>query len=869
MPKTDSNTAATDYHQAWHTLTCADIITHFHSSEQGLTQAQAEQAQQQFGLNALPEAKSANLAQLFFRQFSEVMTIILLIAAVISGMVGEFKDAAIIMVILTLNAGLSTIQEYRAQQALTALKKLASPLANVKRDGKIQPIAVSLLVPGDVVVLAQGDIVPADMRIISEHNIQIDEAALTGESIPVYKHTQPILEAQIPIGDKINMLFSSTIVTIGKAEGVVVATGSRTEIGKIATELTQEKQAKTPLQLRLAVFSKQLVAAIVVVCLVVFAAGVMQGHPVVMMILTSLSLAVAAIPEALPAVITISLALGAHRLLAQHALIRNLPAVETLGAVTFICTDKTGTLTENKMTVADAYSGVDKIMDLKDEHLLFGTALAISNDVSNSGTGEPTELALYQFALQHGLDKYLLLPNYPLVDTVPFDSERKLMTTIHQDQDGFIAFTKGAPERVIAQCVTQQGHGEFDALALLDLVEELSVQGFRVMALAMRAWEALPTEERVESKLTFLGLVAITDPVRCAVPAAVDSCVAAGITPVMITGDHKGTALAIARQLHFNDVHLNAVNGDELAKLSDSALLDIVLHTQVYTRVSPEQKLRIVRALQQQGHFVAMTGDGVNDAPALQHANIGIAMGQKGTDVARSAADMILLNDDFTTIVNAVAAGRRIYDNIRKFIKYTLSSNAGEILTILMAPILSMPMPLLPIHILWINLVTDGLPGLAFSAEPAERNIMQHKPRAQDESIFANGMWQHIIWVGVLIGVLCLGTLQWGLTQEHAYWQTSVFTVLVFSQLFHSLAVRSDIDSLWSQGLWTNVFLIVAVTISVLLQLALIYIPFFNELFNTQPIPLPELGICVAISAILFVTVEIEKWLIRRGLIYT
>jgi Ca2+-transporting ATPase len=869
MPKIDSDTAATSPSQAWHTLSCADVLTHLHSSTKGLTQAQAELARHQYGTNSLPESKSASIVQLFFRQFGEVMMIILLIAAVISGAVGEFKDASIIMVILTLNAGLSTIQEFRAQQALSALKKLASPLANVYRDGKIQPLSVNMLVPGDVVVLGQGDIVPADIRIITEHNIQIDEAALTGESMAVCKHTHPTGNVQVPIGDKINMAFSSTIVTMGTAEGVVVATGTDTEIGKIAAELTQEKQAKTPLQVRLSVFSKQLVVAIVAVCLVVFVAGIMQGHPVVTMILTSLSLAVAAIPEALPAVITISLALGAHRLLAQHALIRNLPAVETLGAVTFICTDKTGTLTENKMTVADAYFSVDKITDLTGEHLLFATALAISNDVSTSATGEPTELALYHFAVKHGFDKSMLLRDYPLVDTVPFDSDRKLMTTIHQNQDTFIAFTKGAPERVIARCVTQQAQGEFDTLALMELVEELSAQGYRMMALAMRRWEALPDLDNVETELDFLGLVAITDPVRSAVPAAVSSCVAAGITPVMITGDHKGTALAIARQLHFNDAQLNALNGDELAQLSDTELLDIVLHTQVYTRVSPEQKLRIVRALQQQGHFVAMTGDGVNDAPALQHANIGIAMGQKGTDVARSAADMILLNDDFTTIVNAVAAGRRIYDNIRKFIKYTLSSNAGEILTILMAPILGMPMPLLPIHILWINLVTDGLPGLAFSAEPAERSIMQHKPRAQNESIFANGMWQHIIWVGVLIGILCIGTLQWGLIQKHEYWQTSVFTVLVFSQLFHSLAVRSDMDSLWSQGLWTNGFLVIAVTISVLLQLALIYIPFFNELFNTQPIPLPELGICVAISAILFICVEIEKWLVRRGLIYT
>jgi len=862
----------------WHTLTTENSLNLLSSNLKGLASSEAEEALVSYGENKLPEAKSTSIAMLFLRQFKEIMTIILLIAVVISGVLGEFTDALIILLILVLNAALSTYQERRAQQALLALKKLATPHVRVKRDNCVVSISTQNLVPGDIVLLEQGDIVPADIRLLTVQGLQIDESTLTGESLAVIKKTELIDTLTNALGDKTNLAFKSSVVVLGKASGVVFATGIKTEIGRIASLLDQEKQARTPLQVRLSSFSKYLVLAILCICLVVLVAGVVQGHPLMTMVLTALSLAVAAVPEALPAVITISLALGASKLLKQQALIKNLPAVETLGAVTFICTDKTGTLTENKMIANQVFDGCDYISVLTDDHYLMAVGMAISNDVElhrDQAAGEATEIALFNMAALQGFDKAKLLTKFPLAKAIPFDSNRKQMTTIHRHEKSFISFTKGAPERIVANCIKSEYGSQsthFCAQSILEKVDELSSKGHRVLALAMRKLDSLPSStdlSSVESELTFLGLIVISDPIRSEVPRAVQNCISAGITPVMITGDHQGTAIAIAKELGLGKGEIVSLNGDELHSLSDDDFDKQVTKTNVYTRVTPEQKLKIVRALQKQGHFVAMTGDGVNDAPALQHANIGIAMGQKGTDVARGAADMILLNDDFSTIIKAVAAGRRIYDNIRKFIKYTMSSNSGEIWTLLMAPILGMPMPLLPIHILWINLITDGLPGLAFSAEPAEKNVMQKAPRKQQESIFANGMWQHILWVGILIGALCLGTLHWALLQKLDYWQTMVFTVLVFAQLFQSLAVRSDIESLFTQGIFTNSFLIMAVAISVLLQLALIYLPILNDLFRTQPLPLSDLGLCVAIASIVFIAVEIEKLLIRRKIIYS
>ncbi len=869
---------ANNIEQNWHSFSCAQTLKQLNASENGLSSSQVKHALTTFGQNKLPEAKPTSIVLLFLRQFKDIMTVILLLAVVVSASLGEYTDALIILIILGLNATLSTYQEYRAQQSLLALKKLATPKVKVKRDNAVIVIPTENLVPGDIVLLEQGDIVPADIRLLSVQGLQIDESTLTGESLAVTKQTDPINTSNLALGDKTSLAFKSSVVVLGKASGVVFATGKQTEIGRIAGLLTQEKQAKTPLQIRLLAFSKHLVVAVLGVCLVVLLAGVLQGQAIMTMVLTALSLAVAAVPEALPAVITISLALGANKLLKQQALIKNLPAVETLGAVTYICTDKTGTLTENKMVAEQVFDGCDDIATFSKEHHLLAVGMAISNDVEISNTlavGEATEVALFNMAASQGYDKTKLLETFPFVSALPFDSQRKRMSTIHKTETGFISFTKGAPESVIKQCIKNEygpQNADIDAQNLLNKVNELSSQGYRVLALAMRKFEVLPENsalESIESDLTFLGLIAITDPIRSEVPAAVQNCISAGITPVMITGDHKGTAIAIAKKLGFSKHEIVSLNGDELQELSDDDFAEQVTKINVYTRVTPQQKLKIVRALQKQHHFVAMTGDGVNDAPALKHANIGIAMGKKGTDVARDAADMILLNDDFSTIEKAVAAGRQVYDNIRKFIKYTMSSNSGEIWTLLMAPILGMPIPLLPIHILWINLVTDGLPGLAFSAEPAEKGIMQKAPRKQQESIFANGMWQHILWVGILIGALCLGTLYWAREQEMVHWQTMVFTVLVFAQLFHSLAVRSDKESLFTLGFLSNPFLLLAVAISVALQLALIYVTVLNDLFHTQPLSVFELALCVAISSAVLIAVEVEKWLIRREFIYS
>ena len=603
----------------------------------------------------------------------------------------------------------------------------------------------------------------------------------------------------------------------------------------------------------------------------------MQGQPLLLMFLTSVSLAVAAIPEALPAVITISLALGARKLLKQQALVRNLPAVETLGSVTFICTDKTGTLTQNKMTLERVFEGHQQTSHLAKDYTglgeAFGEALAISNDVMQKDGmpfGEPTEMALFEYAKHSGFDKDKLIQHTPRQAAIAFDSQRKIMTTLHRNSSGVVAYVKGATEEVLDCCLMAR-QINLKKSQILAQAEQLANDGYRVLAFASRHFESMPENidaDTIEKNLTFLGLVALTDPLRTEVPKAMADCISAGITPVIITGDHRGTALAIAKRLDIAKGEPKMLDGKELDLISNQELVNIVSSIQLFSRVSPIQKLKIVKALQDNNQFVAMTGDGVNDAPALQRANIGIAMGKAGTDVARGAADMVLLDDDFSTIVSSVKAGRRIFDNIRKFIKDTMSSNSGEIWTLFLAPLCGLPIPLLPIHILWINLVTDGLPGLAFSAEPAERDVMQRPPRPYNESLFTHGMWQHILWVGLAVGGLSIGMLAWSVEREVGYWQTSVFTVLVFSQLFHSLVVRSDKESIFTLGVFSNKPMLIAIGVTVLLQLMVVYTPAFNRVLHTQPLPLSELIICIAVSSIVLWAVEGEKYLIRQGLLY-
>jgi Ca2+-transporting ATPase len=864
----------------WYASEPREVLAELETSTAGLGEEEASARLSRYGPNTLPEKKPRSLFALLLYQFRDFMIMVLLAAALISGLIGEPEDAIAIIVIVLLNAIVGAVQEFRAGRALAALREMAAPEARVLRDDRPATIAADQLVPGDVVQLEAGQIVPADLRLLQGEALRLDESALTGESETVHKQVEPLEGADLPPAEQLNMIFRGSQVTSGTATGVVVATGAATEMGRIAELLQTEAWVKTPLQRRLTRFGRYLALSVLAICAIVFLAGLSQGQPVLLMFLTAVSLAVAAIPEALPAVITVSLALGARKLARHSTLVRNLPAVETLGSVTCICADKTGTLTRNEMTVETWFYAGERRMeppgpDAAADAAELLRAMALSNDVAlepGEAAGEPTELALYRAAADAGFDKSVLLQDYPRLGALPFDSDRKLMTTLHRTQDAVLAYTKGAPEMLLPLCLPP-ADGEVTHFAenLLAEASSMANEGYRVLAFARRLFaEQLATDDRatVECELDFIGLVGLIDPPRDEVPQAVADCLDAGIKPMMITGDHPGTALAIARRLGINDGDAPALSGEQLSALAEDEFSRVAASARVFARVTPEQKLQIVKALQAQGEFVAMTGDGVNDAPALKRAGIGISMGQKGTEVAREASDMVLLDDNFATIVTAVREGRSIFDNIRKFIKDTMSSNSGEIWTLLLAPFLGLPIPLLPIHILWINLVTDGLPGLAFSAEPAEPGIMTRPPRPPGESIFAHGMWQHIIWVGLFIAGISLAAMVWAMQRGTGDWQTVVFTVLTVSQLFHSLSVRSERASLATIGLLTNLPMVFAVVVTLALQLAVIYLPALNSIFHTQPLPLFDLVVCLGLSSTVLLVVETEKWLMRRGLLY-
>ncbi len=844
----------------------------------GLPHDVARQRALQHGPNELQAVARRGPLSLLLAQFSDFMVLILLAAAVISGLIGDLTDTVVILVIVVLNAVIGFVQTWRADQAMQALRQLAAAQATVMRGGQLQVVPAATVVPGDIVLLEAGNQVPADLRLIDIAQLQVDESALTGESVTTAKHTAALAaDAANALGDRLNMAFKGTTATHGRARGLVVATGMSTELGKVARLLDTEDRS-TPLQRRLAVFGKRLALVVLAICVVVFVVGVLRGETPLLMALTAISLAVAAIPEALPAVVTVLLALGARRMVTVHALVRRLPSVETLGSITVICSDKTGTLTQNRMhtelVLAHGQRWVpgDSVSDPVITETL--RAAALCNDASptedGAWRGDPTETALVLVAVSGGLDKRMLDKTLPRVQEQPFDAERKRMTTFHHEPQAsgtaYVAFTKGAPESVLPRCVKQwtpQGTEPLDVPAQLAAAQALAAKGLRVLALARRSFERLPDTnamEEVESQLELLGLVALIDPPRAEAQAAVRDCLEAGIIPVMITGDHPETARAIAHRLGIID-HSDApvLTGTDLTALDEAELLARVAEVRVYARVDPAQKIRIVEALQAQGHFVAMTGDGVNDAPALKRADIGVAMGKGGTDVAREASSLVLLDDNFATIVAAVREGRRIFDNIRKFVRYAMTGNSGEIWTIFLAPLLLLPIPLLPIHILWVNLVTDGLPGLALAAEPAERGIMQRPPRPPNESLFAHGMWQHILGVGLLIGGLCLGVQAWAITNDHPNWQTMVFTVLTLSQMAHVMAIRSEQEPLWRLGLGSNRPLLAAVLLTFALQMAIIYWPLLHPIFKTQPLSLAELALCLALSSVVWLVVEVEK----------
>ena len=846
----------------------------------GLTEDEASGRLEQHGANTIREKPPRPMWRMFLDQFLDFMILVLIASAVVSGIVGDIEDTIAIVVIVLLNAVIGFVQEVRAEKAMAALKKMAATSAVVLRNGQRQAVPAADIVPGDIVFLEAGNVIPADLRLIEAIQLKADEAVLTGEAVTVEKNTDPLHRPDLPLGDRRNIAFKGTTATYGRGVGIVVATGMATELGKIASLLDTGDELKTPLQKRLAAFGRRLGVAVLAICVIIFGVGLLRGEELALMFLTAVSLAVAAIPEALPAIVTISLALGARKMVKQQALIRRLPAVETLGSVTYICSDKTGTLTENRMRVDTLYAAGEARTDWKTApaqspwpDLL--AALALSNDAGrdNEGrpTGDPTEIALYLAAQDAGFDKSVLQKDAPRVFELPFDSDRKRMTTFHRTASGLKAYTKGAPECVLPRCTGSLGMSALQREQILATAEKMAAQGLRVLAVACRDWEDLPDSpdpDQIESALAFIGLIGLIDPPRKEAKEAVRLCKSAGITPVMITGDHAATARAIAFQLGIAEQDAIVLTGTELAAMSDDVFRQRVAQVRVYARVDPAQKIRIVETLQAQGEFVAMTGDGVNDAPALKRADIGVAMGKGGTDVAREASSLVLLDDNFATIVGAVREGRRIFDNIRKFIRYTMTSNSAEILTIFLAPFLGLPIPLLPIHILWINLLTDGLPGLALAAEPAERGIMERPPRAPKESIFAHGMWQHMLVIGLVMAAVSLLAQAWAIEAGSDNWQTMVFTVLTLSQMGHVLAIRSERDSLFSQGLGSNMPLVGAVALTFALQMATVYVPYLNPFFNTAPLTAQELGICLALSTVVFFTVELEKLLVRRGLLY-
>jgi len=848
--------------ELWYQFNTEESLRKLNTSTSGLKSETIPDLQKQFGKNVLQEAKQRSKLSILLAQFKDVMILILIIAAVISFVVGEHTDAYVILAIIIGNAWMGYSQEYNAEQSVKLLQKMSAQRALVLRNNNPSKIEAGELVPGDIILLEAGDIVPADARLIEVSSLKTDEASLTGESYSIEKKTDTVNGESLVPGDQLNMVFKGTIVSNGSAKAVVTATGMNTELGKIAGMMETEPQ-KTPLQKRLAVFSKQLAVIVILICLLVFGFGLWRGEEPFQMFLTALSLAVAALPEALPAVITIALAQGARRMVKQKALMRKLPAVETLGSVTYICSDKTGTLTQNIMTVEkiQAATGSDELLNYA---MILNNEVRFSNE--NELLGDSTETSLVKYALKKGYSKEAADTKFPMLEKLPFDSVRMRMSTLHQHEDKWILFVKGAPIKM-SEALSPKYKEQLPEL--LNKNREWAAGGLRVLFLAYRIFEQRPKEINlaVEQDLDFLGMVAMIDPPREEVIEAIKECKSAGIKTVMITGDQPLTATAIAERLGMIKAGTGDVKtGADLDKTSDEVFRKETRRIFVYARVSPEQKLNIVKALQANGEFVAMTGDGVNDAPSLKQADIGVAMGITGTDVSKEAADMILLDDNFATIVKAVREGRRIYENIKKFILYVLSCNLGEILTIFFAPILGFAIPLLPIHILWINLVTDGLPGLALVAEPAEKDIMNRPPRPPKENLFAGGLVVRILTTGIIMAAAAIFIQSWTAGQGYntRTQQTAVFTTLCLVQLGNALSTRSVYHSMFSFAVFGNRAMWGAIVLTVILQLIIVYMPFLNDIFKTTSLEWNVMLAILSVTVGCVACIELVKFISKK-----
>ena len=847
------------------------------------------------GPNELLERHGKGPWRIFLGQFGSTLVLLLIVAGLVSYWLGDIPDAVAIGVIVLLNSFLGFRQEYRAEKAVAALRRMSIPATRVRRGGETLVISSRELVPGDLVLIEAGDLVPADLRLIECHALAAQEAALTGESAPVEKECLD-LPAETPLAERSNLLFRGTVVVHGRGLALVCATAMNTELGQVASLLQEVHREDTPLQKRLERLGRQLVVAALLLVGLVFAHGYWRGEDLRVLLLTAVSLAVAAVPEGVPAVVTIALALGAQRMLARNALIRRLPAVETLGSVTTICSDKTGTLTRNEMVVS-AIDIAGKQMPVAAANaearaLLAAAVLCSDARRTEKGlVGDPTEVALLAAALQAGLDAPALRKGWQRVDEIPFDSARKRMATLHLRQDSAPDFgellagphlvcVKGALESVLAsttRVLTAAGPAPLDEAtraAWRARHDALAADGQRVLAVAVRSLTAAPALAELEQDLLLLGLVASIDPPRDAISATVARCYEAGIRLVMITGDHPLTARAIAgrigMRLENDDVDKKDVDpprvltGAELDGMDDSALDRAVRSISVYARVEPEHKLHIIDALKRGGQVVAMTGDGVNDAPALNRADIGVAMGKVGTDVAKEAADMVLLDDDFATILAAVEEGRRIYDNLRKFLKYLLASNVGEITVMLAGPFFGLPLPLLPLQILWINLITDGLPALALGFEPVEPHTMKRPPHPPGESLFARGLLRDVLLIGIGNGTIALLLGAYYRQQGAEQWQTVLFTVLVISQIALAVALRSERHGFWTLGLLTNKSLLAAVISALALQATITYLPALAGVFRLLPLGPRDLAITLAASLLMPLLVEVQKWFHRR-----
>ena len=834
----------------------------------GLSADEAARRLRRDGPNALPQGPRRGWLSRLRDQLADFMIVVLLGAAALSALVGDALDALAIGAIVALNAAIGVVQEWRADRALRALRRFATLSASVLRDARAQRIDAHQLVVGDIVLLDAGDMVPADLRLLQVAQLAVDESALSGESVAVHKHTAPLPQATLALGDRANMAWRGTLVVAGRGRGIVVGTGARTELGRMAALVRRAPGYATPLQRRLGALGRRLSLLVLAICGALFVLGVARGEPWVPMALTAVSLAVAAIPEALPAVVSVVLALGARAMARHAALVRRLAAVEALGAVTVICSDKTGTLTVNRMRVE-----ATRTWDALPDDALW-QALVLCNDAvagaQGGWIGDPMEVALLEAAARAGVDIAALRAARPRRVEFAFDAQRRRMTTVHPDGWRWQALTKGAPESVLPRCGVRRGlHGvhRFDVDAVQRAAHALAAQGMRVLAVAERHWDAPPPGDvaAVERDLCLLGLVALRDPPRPEARAAVAACHAAGIRAVMITGDHAATARAIAAELGFGlrGAAPVVLDGSELAALDDAALRAAVPRVQVFARMDPVQKIRIVDALQQRGDVVAMTGDGVNDAPALRRADVGVAMGRGGTDVAREAAGLILLDDHFATIVAAVREGRRIVDNLRKFLRYALAGNLGEIGAVALAPLCGMPLPLLPVQILWVNLVTDGLPGLAFGAEAAEPDVMRRGPRSPRHSLLAGATWQQVLGAGALIAALCLALQAWAVDVAHG--RTMVFTTLTLSQLGHALAIRVEHAPWWRARPWSNPALLGAVALTAALQLLAVYLPALQRLLHTVALSPLELALCAGGTLLVAAAVEADRALRRRA----